>query len=104
VKTEQVSNIFGVPKKDPTTGKFPSRLEWLHSNSPHMPIRWVIDYRLVNADSEVAKIPLPHIEQLFDRMIGAVVFSILDLASGYYQMRMTPTSKQCTAFRTNQEI
>ncbi|GMF65527.1 unnamed protein product [Phytophthora lilii] len=63
-----VSNIFGVPKKDPATGKFPSRLEWLHSNNPHMPIRWVIDYRLVNAASDVAKIPLPHIEQLLDRM------------------------------------
>ncbi|KAE9271682.1 hypothetical protein PF001_g28270 [Phytophthora fragariae] len=99
-----VSNIFGVPKKDPATGKFPSRLEWLHSNNPHMPIRWVIDYRLVNAASDVAKIPVPHIEQLFDRMVGAVVFSILDLASGYHQMRMSPTSKQYTAFRTNHEI
>ncbi|GMF14672.1 unnamed protein product [Phytophthora lilii] len=99
-----VSNIFGVPKKDPVTGKFPSRLEWLHSNNPHMPIRWIIDYRLVNAASEVAKIPLPHIEQLFDRMVGAVLFTILDLASGYHQMRMAPTSKQYTAFRTNQEI
>ncbi|KAE8960482.1 hypothetical protein PF011_g30075 [Phytophthora fragariae] len=99
-----VSNIFGVPEKDPATGKFPSRLEWLLSNNPHMPIRWVIDYRLVNAASDVAKIPLPHIEQLFDRMVGAVVFSVLDLASGYHQMRMSPTSKQYTAFRTNHEI
>lgn len=95
-----VSNIFGVPKKDPTTGKFPSRLEWLRSADPHMPIRWVIDYRLVNAASDVAKIPLPHIEQ----MEGATVFSILDLASGYHQMRMSPTSKKYTAFRTNHEI
>ncbi|GMF14584.1 unnamed protein product [Phytophthora lilii] len=77
-----VSNIFGVPKKDPATGKFPSRLEWLRSADPHMPIRWVIDYRLVNAASDVAKIPLPHIEELFDQMEGATVFSILDLASG----------------------
>ncbi|GMF32011.1 unnamed protein product [Phytophthora lilii] len=29
----RVSNIFGVPKKDPATGKFPSRLEWLHSTT-----------------------------------------------------------------------
>ncbi|POM72700.1 Polyprotein [Phytophthora palmivora] len=89
-----VSNIFGVPKKDPAAGKLSSRLEWLNSNNPRMPIRWVIDYRLVNAASDVAKIPLPHIEQLFDRMVGAVVFSILDLASGYHQMRMSPTSKR----------
>ncbi|GMF34374.1 unnamed protein product [Phytophthora fragariaefolia] len=63
-----VSNIFGVPKKDPSICKFPSRLEWLHSNNPHMPIRWVIDYRLVNTASEVTKIPLPNNEQPFDRM------------------------------------
>ncbi|GMF25830.1 unnamed protein product [Phytophthora fragariaefolia] len=76
------SNIFGVPKKDPVTGKIPSKLEWLHSNNPNMPIRWVINYRLVDAASEVAKIPLPHIKELYDRMEGARVFSILDLASG----------------------
>ena len=69
-----------------------------------MVIRWVIDYRLVNAASEVAKIPLPHIEQLFDRMEGAVLFSLFDLASGYHQMQMAPSSKQFTAFRTNHEI
>ncbi|KAG3116392.1 hypothetical protein PI125_g4675 [Phytophthora idaei] len=99
-----VSNVFGVPKKDPVTGKFPSRLEWHHSNNPHMPIRWVIDYRLINAASDVAKISLPHIEELFDRMEGATVFSILDIASGYHQMRISPASKQYTAFRTNHEI
>ncbi|POM66994.1 Retroelement pol Polyprotein [Phytophthora palmivora] len=97
-------NIFGVPKNDPVTGKFPSRLEWLHSNDPNMPIRWVIDYRLVNAASKVAKIPLPHIEELFDRMEGACVFSILDLASGCHQMRMASSSKQYTAFRINHVI
>ncbi|OWZ12813.1 LOW QUALITY PROTEIN: Retroelement pol Polyprotein [Phytophthora megakarya] len=97
-----VSNIFGVPSKDPVTGKFPFRLEWLHSNNPNMPIRWVIDYRLVNAASDVAKIHLPHIEELFDLMED--VFSILDLASGYHQIRISPTSKQYTAFCTNLEI
>ncbi|ETL88850.1 hypothetical protein L917_12120, partial [Phytophthora nicotianae] len=34
----------------------------------------------------------------------AVVFTILDLARGYHQMRMAPTSKQYRVFRTNQEI
>ncbi|GMF52310.1 unnamed protein product [Phytophthora fragariaefolia] len=37
-------------------------------------------------------------------MQGAVVFTILDLASGYHQMRMAPNSKQFTVFRTNHEI
>jgi len=99
-----VSNIFGVPKKDPTTGKFPSRLEWIRSADPNMPIRWVIDYRHVNSQTKVAKIPLPHIEELFDKMQNAKLFSVVDLASGYHQMRMNEDSKPYTAFRTNNEI
>ncbi|CEG38775.1 retrotransposon protein [Plasmopara halstedii] len=98
------SNIFGVPKKDPVTGKFPSRVEKLHSNRPNMPIRWVINYRHINSVSDIAKIPLPHIEELFDRMNEAQLFSLLDLASGYHQMQITPTSRKYTAFRTNHEI
>uniref|UniRef100_A0AAV1UBL4 Uncharacterized protein n=1 Tax=Peronospora matthiolae TaxID=2874970 RepID=A0AAV1UBL4_9STRA len=28
-----VSNIFGIPKKDPVTGRFPKRAEWLRSGN-----------------------------------------------------------------------
>ncbi|CEG37684.1 retrotransposon unclassified [Plasmopara halstedii] len=99
-----VSNIFGVPKKDPTTGKFTTRLEWIRSANPTMPIRWVIDYRHVNSQTKVPKIPLPHIEEHFDKMQSAKIFSVIDLASGYHQMRMKENSKQYTAFGTNSEI
>lgn len=81
-----VSNIFGIPKKDPVTGKFPKRAEWLRSGNSKLPIRWVIDYRYVNSMSVIAKIPLPHIEDLFDRMVHCFVFSLIDLAQGYHQM------------------
>ncbi|KAF1314711.1 Retroelement pol polyprotein, partial [Globisporangium splendens] len=98
-----VSNVFGIPKKDPSSGKQPSRSEWIRSGNSTLPIRWVIDYRYVNSQTVVPKIPLPRIEELFDKMQGAAVFSVLDLAQGYHQMRVSPEPRKYTAFRTHSE-
>jgi hypothetical protein len=37
------------------------------------------------------KYPLPRIEDLFDRIRGARVFSKIDLRSGYHQMKIRPS-------------
>jgi hypothetical protein len=46
------------------------------------------------------KYPLPHIEDLFNRVRGARVFSKIDLRSGYHQMRIRPSDIPKTAFST----
>jgi hypothetical protein len=46
------------------------------------------------------KYPLPHIEDLFDQMRGARVFSKIDLRSGYQQMKIKPSDIPKTAFST----
>ncbi|KAF0688967.1 hypothetical protein As57867_019454, partial [Aphanomyces stellatus] len=68
--SDWVSNIFGVPKRS-DDGQMLSRREWLRTATPDTPIRWVLDYRHVNSQSVVPKIPLPNIEDLFDRMHGS---------------------------------
>ncbi|KAF1314311.1 Retroelement pol polyprotein, partial [Globisporangium splendens] len=98
-----ISNIFGVPKKDPATGVAVKRAEWLRSGNTKVPIRWVIDYRYVNSQTKIPNIPLPHIEELFDQMLGATVFTVIDLAQGYHQMRVNPDSRHYTAFRSQKE-
>ena len=99
-----VSQIFGLGKKD-EDGKMPSRREWLQvlSQDPNVASRWVVDYRYINSICEIPKIPLPNIEELFDRMHGCKVFSKMDLASGYHQMLVNPDSRKYTAFRTHNE-
>ena len=42
--------------------------------------------------------PIPKIEDLFTYLSSARVFTTLDLASGYYQVPMSPESQQFTAF------
>ncbi|GMF24400.1 unnamed protein product [Phytophthora fragariaefolia] len=88
-----VSSIFAVPKKDPVTEKAPSKAEWILSDTASLPVRWVMDYRYMNSQTGVPKIPLPRIEELFDQMVGCRLFSTLDLGQGYHQMRVELASR-----------
>ena len=53
-------------------------------------IRLCIDYRSLNEVTIKNKYPLPKIEDLFDQLNGARVFSKIDLRSGYYQLKIRP--------------
>lgn len=46
------------------------------------------------------KYPLPRIDDLFDQLQGAVVFSKIDLWTGYHQMKIKVGDIAKTAFRT----
>ena len=59
-----------------------------------------IDYRSLNEVTIKNKYPLPRIEDLFDRLRGASVFSKIDLSLGYHQLRIRPSDILKTAFIT----
>ena len=46
------------------------------------------------------KYPLPRIEDIFDQLKGAGVFSKIDLQSGYYQLRVKDVNVPKITFRT----
>jgi hypothetical protein len=62
--------------------------------------RMCVDYRTLNEVTMKNEYPLPRIEDLFDRMRGARVFSKIDLRSGYHQMKIRPSDIPKTAFST----
>ncbi|KAL0285761.1 UNVERIFIED_CONTAM: Retrovirus-related Pol polyprotein from transposon, partial [Sesamum radiatum] len=63
-------------------------------------LRLCIDYRELNKLTVKNKYPLPRIDELFDQLKGAQVFSIIDLRSGYHQLRIKAEDIAKSAFRT----
>ncbi|GBG79184.1 hypothetical protein CBR_g28900 [Chara braunii] len=62
--------------------------------------RLCIDYHKLNAQTIRKVGPLPHIDDLLERLGGAKFFSKLDLKSGYHQLEIRQEDRYKTAFKT----
>ena len=60
--------------------------------------RVVVDYRKLNEHMKKFEFPLPIVDDILDSLHGSIIFSSLDLLSGYWQIPLREGDKEKTAF------
>ena len=61
-------------------------------------IRFCVDYRKLNQVTKKDRYPLPQLADIHDGMVGATIFSTIDLKSGFHQINVDPNDREKTAF------
>ena len=64
-------------------------------------LRMCVYYRRLNDVTIKNKYPLPRIDDLFDQLSGAKIFSKIDLRTGYHQLKIKKEDIPKTAFTTH---
>ena len=81
----------------------PSTSPWgapvLFAKKKDKTLRLCIDYRQLNRVTIKNRYPLSRIDDLFDQLRGARVYSKIDLRTGYHQLRVRDTDIPKTTFR-----
>ena len=66
--------------------------------------RFCVDYRRLNAATKKDAFPLPRIDDSLNALSGQQWFSTLDLASGYWQVPLSPGAREKSAFRDSEMV
>lgn len=66
--------------------------------------RFCVDYRKLNSKTIKDSYPLPRIDDSLDSLSGAQYYCTLDLAQGFFQVKMSEEDKPKTAFATHRGL
>ncbi|MGL5707245.1 MAG: reverse transcriptase domain-containing protein [Aeromonas sp.] len=61
-------------------------------------LRMCLDFRPLNAVTVLDRYPIPRIDEIYDKLSRAKIFTTLDATSGYHQIELDECSKKYTAF------
>ena len=83
---------------EPGTGPYSSTVLLLPK--PKGGLRFVLDYRALNACIETDAYTLPQVEEVLSTLHGSTLFSAIDIKEAFWSVPLDEESKQLTGFRT----
>lgn len=100
---KQVSQLLENDIIEPSRSSYSSPV-WIVPKKPgpdgEKRYRMVIDFRQLNLKTKSDNFPLENVNTLLDCLGGAKYFSTFDLAAGFHQIPLDPSTKHKTAFAT----
>lgn len=99
----QVNKLLKNNLIEPSRSNYNSPLILVPKKSTDGTKKWrmCVDYRLVNKKLIADKFPLPRIDDILDGLGRAKYFSVLDLYSGFHQIKIHEDSRDITSFSTD---
>ena len=83
---------------EPSSSAYGSLILFVTKNN--RTLRMVVDYHALNKLSVKNRYPLSRIDDLFDQLASSTIFSSLDLAQGYHQIRIYEEDAPKTVLQT----
>ncbi|GBO41466.1 Retrovirus-related Pol polyprotein from transposon 412 [Araneus ventricosus] len=97
---QEIQKLLEAGIIEPSTSNysFPIIFVKKNSDSKKLKFRMVVDYRLLNSVTESFKICLPKIADILHEISGKKWYSVLDLKSAFFQIKLKNSDKQKLAF------
>lgn len=89
---ENLEKGFVVPSSSPYASPI------LMAKKPGGGLRFCVDYRRLNSLTRKDRYPLPLIDEVFERISKAKIFTKLDIRRGFHRIRMHRESSDLTTF------
>ena len=100
VVDEHIDDMIQREIIEPSTSPWSSSIVLVQKKSRDNSVkyRFCIDYRSLNAVTKPDAYPIPNIVDTLDSLGQSKIFSVLDMASGYFQIPIRPDHREKTAF------
>ena len=98
VHRQELDSLLELGIIEPSTSEWASPVVYVKKKDNTW--RMCVDFRKLNEIARLCVYPLPRVNDIFTMMTGCKYFTTLDLAKGFWQIKIHPDSREKTAFNS----